>query len=180
MHEFPLKGSDNMKKLALALVAISAAVFGTGLVVNAYPPGAGSVTASPATVAPGGVFTATATCETGEDVAFVFEGVNKSAPCTDGTASVTFTAPSADATYTGTAVGSENGALGSFTLTVATAPPPVTQGGSTNGGGTLPSTGSSSTNTGLIIGVGSLIVGLGLFVTARTRRNQDLSTGSIG
>jgi LPXTG-motif cell wall-anchored protein len=170
-----------MKKLALALVAMSAVIFGTGLATHAdYPPGAGTVTATPATLAPGGTFVATATCETGEIVTFVFEGVTETATCTaEGVASVNFTAPDADGSYDGTAVGSENGALGSFTVTVATTPPPVTQGGATNGGGTLPSTGSNGTNTGLIIGVGSLLVGLGLFATARTRRNQDVSTGSI-
>jgi LPXTG-motif cell wall-anchored protein len=177
-----LKGHDIVKKFALALVAMSAVIFGAGLVANAveYPPGAGSVTATPSTLAPGGEFTATATCQPGEDVEFTFEGVVKTAPCSDaGTASVVFTAPTAEGSYTGTAVGTINGVLGSFTVTVELTEPPVTQGGATNGGGTLPSTGSNSTNTGLIIGVGSLLVGLGLFATARTRRNQDLSTGSI-
>jgi LPXTG-motif cell wall-anchored protein len=70
--------------------------------------------------------------------------------------------------------GSVSGVLGSFTVIVVATTPPVTQGGSTNGGSTLPSTGSDSTNTAMILGVGSLLVGLGLFATARTRRNQQL------
>jgi LPXTG-motif cell wall-anchored protein len=187
MHEFRLKGSDNMKKFALALIACSAAIFGTGLVVNAdYPPGAGSVTATPATVAPGGIFSVTATCQAGESVTFTFNTDSKVRNCNnDNTESVTFNAPTAAGSYDGTAVGGVNGVLGSFTVTVAITEPPVTQGGATNGGttgaaSTLPSTGSGSTSTGLIIGVGSLLVGLGLFVTARTRRHQELSAGAIG
>jgi LPXTG-motif cell wall-anchored protein len=159
-----------MKKFALVLVAMSAVIFGTGLVANAYPPVDTPPAVSPSTVAPGGTVTVTGACDPGETVTVVLGTESETGECgTDGTYSIVIKAPSGEGSAVGGVSGTVNEDLGSFTVTVAT-----------NGGSTLPSTGSNNTNTGLIIGVGSLLVGLGLFATARTRRNQDVSTGSIG
>ena len=179
-----------MKKFALALMASAAMLLGFGSTASAatYPPAQ--------TVPPGGSFTVVVKCSpVGADVVFVFNSVppqqvtakctattaglgQTSAALTTGEASATFTAPTAAGTY---AVSYSGAASGSTTITVVPDTPP-TQGGSTNGGasGTLPAAGSDSTNTGMIIGAGALLIGLGLFATARTRRSQDLSTGSTG
>jgi LPXTG-motif cell wall-anchored protein len=164
-----------MKKFALALMASAAMVLGMGVVANAYPAGAGSVTASPTTLAPGGVFTATATCQPAEIVTFVFEGATKTATCgaagtagtaslislsTAGSASVTFNAPGTAGSYTGIATGSATGALGSFTITVAVPAAP---------GGSLPATGTDGTSTMTIIALGLFAVGAGLFGVSRFR-----------
>jgi LPXTG-motif cell wall-anchored protein len=180
-----------MKKLALALVAISAAIFGTGLVVDAYPPTLGVILPSPATVAPGGIVTVIGSCQPGEGVTVTLGTRTGSGVCgaagtgptgsqpSAGGYSITVAAPTTVGTANGTAVGDVTGVLGNFSVVVAIVEPPVTQGGSTDPAGTLPSTGSDGTSTALIIGVGSLLVGLGLFVTARARRNQHQGAGSI-
>ncbi len=186
----PSEGHDLMKKFALALMASAALMLGFGSMASAatYPPDQ--------TLPPGGSFTVVVKCSpVGADVVFTFNSVppqtvtakctattaglgQTSAALTAGEASATFTAPTAAGTYTVSYTGA---ASGSVAINVVTDTPP-TQGGSTNGGGsgTLPSAGSDSTNTGMIIGAGALLIGLGLFFTARTRRDQDLSTGSIG
>jgi len=162
-----------MKKFALALMASAAMLLGFGSMASAatYPPDQ--------TVAPGQSFEIVVKCSPdGSNVDFTFEGQSKSVACASGSATAMFTAPTAAGAYEVSFTGA---ATGSTTITVVPDTPP-TQGGSTNGGGsgTLPSAGSDSTNTGMIIGAGALLIGLGLFFTARTRRSQDLSTGSTG
>jgi LPXTG-motif cell wall-anchored protein len=150
-----------MKKFALAILASVAMVLGMGAVANAdYPPDAGSVTVNPVAPSAGAEFTVTATCETGEIVTFVFEGETKTATCGATTASVTFTAPTAVGTYSGTATGSDNGDLGSFSITIAA---PATPGSG------LPATGTDGTSTMAIIAIGLLLVGAGLFSVSRLR-----------
>lgn len=165
-----------MKKFALALMASAAMVLGLGLVANAeYPPQGGFVTARPTTVAPNAQFEASASCQPGENVTFLFEGQSKTATCgaagSAGTASlirlsnaggatVQLTAPATEGSYTGTATGSATGALGSFTITVvvATVPP-----------GPLPATGSDGTGTMTFMALGLFAVGAGLFGVSRFR-----------
>jgi LPXTG-motif cell wall-anchored protein len=50
-----------------------------------------------------------------------------------------------------------------------------TNGGGTTGAGGLPATGSDGTNTTLMLGLGALIVGGGLFGVSQIRRRQTLS-----
>ncbi len=192
-----------MKKLALTLVAMAAVLFGTGPVVNAYPPGAGVVAVSPAggVVAPGGNITVTGSCTPAETVTVTLGTATVTGTCSAagtgptgsaaalssapaaGGYSIVIAAPTAAGTYTLRVVGSVSGSLAAdVTITVQATTPPVTQGGDTNGGtaaggGTLPSTGSDSTSTALLIGFGSLLMGLGLFGTARVRRNQFTAVG---
>lgn len=162
-----------MKKFALALMASAALMLGFGSMASAatYPPDQ--------TVAPGQSFEVVVACTPdGADVGFTFEGQSKTVACASLSAKAMFTAPTAAGTYTVSYTGA---ATGSVAINVVPDTPP-TQGGSTDGGGsgTLPSAGSDSTNTGMIIGAGALLIGLGLFFTGRTRRDQDLSTGSLG
>jgi LPXTG-motif cell wall-anchored protein len=165
-----------MKKLALALIAISATVFGLGLAVEAYPPGDGLVTATPSTVDPGATFTVAATCEPGETATFTFLAQTDADVCSStsaglgsllfaapqaGTASASFTAPMEPGTYTGNSVGSNTGELGAFSVTVRA--PATTQ-------TELPTTGSSGTSTMTIIALGLFAVGAGLFGVSQYRR----------
>ncbi len=50
-----------------------------------------------------------------------------------------------------------------------------TNGGGTTGAGGLPATGSDSTNTTLMLGLGALVIGGGLFGVSQIRRRQTLS-----
>ena len=171
-----------MKKLALALIAASAAVFGLGSVAEAQYGTTPAVGVSPATVVSGGTVTVTATgCTPPEIVTFAITGGDsKSATCASasalgeveglnaqtggtGTASVQLTAPVAAGTYPGTAVGT----LGfnqpfSVIVTAAVVPPAG-----------LPATGSGGLNTSTGIALGLLVVGLGLFGVAQVRRRQN-------
>ncbi len=183
-----------MKKLALAVMATSALVLGSGLVVDAVDyPIAKSVTVNPTSGLAGSTFTAKATgCVPGEIVTFGYNGASKTATCgaaalasgtaalvANGSATTTLVARAAAGASPVTASGATTGALGTADFTVIPGKTVVTQGGETNGGGTLPATGSNGTSTGLMLGFGSLLVGAGLFATARTRRNRDLSVGPI-
>ena len=159
-----------MKKFALALMAISASIFGLSAVANAYPP------APNANVVSGivdGKFTVEVGCEpVGDNVVFTFNGVEITAVCTGtaapasfltaapaaGSASATFTAPTAPGTYTGTYTGA---ATGTWTIVIA---------GSVTPGGGLPATGSNGTSTMTIIAFGLFAVGAGLFGVSQVRR----------
>jgi len=168
-----------MKKFALALMAAAAAVFGAGMVANAYPPIPDSVTVSQSTVEPGGTFEVTAPCVVPEEVTFTFEGLPLDVRCTsavvqpgfmllqqsspDGAATATLTAPTAAGTYTVTVTGSTSGSIGTATITVQAATDP---------GGGLPATGSDGISTTTMIAAGLLVVGLGLFGVATMRRRQ--------
>jgi uncharacterized membrane protein YtjA (UPF0391 family) len=142
-----------MKKLALALIAASAAVFGFGLVAQAqgYTPTIPPI----GPVTPGGSYTVTVNnCVPGEQVTFtqlqstptvIVATCSGALPTLTGsviglllpqqgalpTASATFTAaPTAPGTYNGTAVGAQSGSTPfSFTIpgqTATTVPPPTT------------------------------------------------------
>lgn len=164
-----------MKKFALALMASAAAVLGFGLVANAYPPGAGVVTTSSSSGAPGFTVTVKATCLPGETVTGKLVAETATATCgaagtaasllglsSAGSATVTLTAPTAPGTYTGTVTGSVTGALGNFTVTVAA---PTTN---------LPATGGGGVSTMTIIAIGLLAVGAGLFGVSQVRRRQTI------
>ncbi len=165
-----------MKKLALALMAISASIFGISAVANAYPPAPGASEVSDSTPAAGAAYDVTVGCEpVGADVVFAFEGVTITDTCTGttgpasllsaapaaGSASATFTAPTAPGTYTGTYTGA---ATGTWTITVAAAAAPATPGGG------LPATGSDGIGTMTMVALGLFAVGAGLFGVSQMRR----------
>lgn len=167
-----------MKKFALALMAAAAAVFGVGMVANAYPPVPDAPGVSDSTPAPGGTFTVTSACAVPETVTFTIPGDSDTATCEpgatgaflllqqttpDGVATGTLTAPTAAGTYTVTITGSSSGDLGTVSVTVAA---------QTDPGGGLPATGSDGVATTTWIAAGLLIVGLGLFAVATVRRRQ--------
>lgn len=160
-----------MKKFALALMAVSASIFGLSAVANAYPPAPGVAVVS-ATVA-GQPFTVEVGCEpVGDDVTFTFNSVVITAPCeaptgaasllstapAAGSATATFTAPTAPGSYDGTYTGA---ATGTWNVTIAA---PVVPGGG------LPATGSDGTSTMTIIAFGLFAVGAGLFGVSQMRR----------
>ena len=160
-----------MKKLALALMAASAAMFGFGMVAEAqtYDP-----SVSVGTVTPGGAYTATYTnCVAGETITF---SQPESTPTTttgvcsaSRVATGTFTnAPTAPGTYTVTASGPTSPAR---TIVFSLAAAPTTVPATVPGGG-LPATGSSGMGTTGGMAIGLLVVGLGLFAVAQVRRRQ--------
>jgi LPXTG-motif cell wall-anchored protein len=153
-----------MKKLAAALVVAVALITGTAGIAAAYPPGVASLVLSPATVAPGGTFTATLNgCATGEIATFSVG----SSTATDTCASpgvATLTAPTAPGTYTVSAVSPS--ARATATLTVAA---PAAAGG---GSAALPSTGSDSAPIAQIALI-VLAAGLGLAGVAWFRRRSS-------
>jgi LPXTG-motif cell wall-anchored protein len=167
-----------MKKLALGLISASAAVFGFGLVADAYPPPAVSVSVDDPTPAPNQQLNVTFRgCEPGETVRFVLLSSTDTSPCNgtssglslllqaapSGTSIGQVTAPSSAGTYTGTATGQTSGRTGTFTVVVsqATSPP-----------GGLPATGSSGISTSTTVAIGLLVVGAGLFAVSQIRRRQ--------
>ncbi len=183
-----------MKKLALALVSISALVFGFGMVANAQYVPAGSGTVTPSSPPPGTPFTVRVNCTAGAgNVTFVFNGGSFSFPCTagsglagsvvgfvaqtpTGTSTATLTAPTTPGTYPGTAT--QGGTqVGAFSVTVpgqaaTTVPASTTAPVVTTPGSGLPATGSGGISTTTGIAIGLLVVGLGLFVVAQVRRRQ--------
>lgn len=170
-----------MKKLALALMALSASLFGLSAVANAGtypPPTVGVAVVQNPSVAPGGpVFVEIGCAPVGSTVdvtywtefpvatvAILCEARSTGAasllgaPANAGSAIFETTAPTTPGTYTGTYVGA---ATGSFTITVA---------GATTPGGGLPATGSNGTSTMTIIAIGLFAVGAGLFGVSQVRR----------
>lgn len=176
-----------MKKFALALAATAAMVLGFGGVADAYPPGGPGITATPASGTPGYSVTVTVKCTAGETVTITLVASSTNAACNTGTAQSAVagtavgvvTAPNAPGTYTGSANGTTSGPLGNFTISVVPVGPATNGGtnGGTNAGGTgaLPSTGSSGTNATLMLGLGALLIGGGLFGVSQIRRRQTLS-----
>ncbi len=173
-----------MKKLALALMALSASLFGLSAVANAGtypPPPAGVAVVQNPSVAPGGpvfveigctpvgssvdvtywtefpVATVAIQCEARTAGAASLLG----APAGSGSAIFETTAPTAPGTYTANYVGA---ATGSFKITVAPTATPAAPGGG------LPATGSNGTSTMTIIAIGLFAVGAGLFGVSQTRR----------
>ncbi|MEM1335965.1 MAG: hypothetical protein AAGG08_21155 [Actinomycetota bacterium] len=174
-----------MKKFALALMAAAAAVFGVGMVADAYPPPVSSPTIDDPTAVDGQTVTIQIPCVPPETVTLtiVFDLTNATiATLTDeceptaapgfallgsatatGVATFTVTAPSTVGGYTATATGSASGALGAVTFTVSAASTPT---------GGLPATGSDGIGTTTWIAGSLLLVGLGLFAVATVRRRQ--------
>lgn len=165
-----------MKKLALALMSTAAAVLGFGLAVDAYPPGAGVVTATPASGAPGYSVTVKASCLPGETVTATLESESGMGTCgaagtasvlglsTAGGATVVVATPTTAGTYTGNVTGSTTGFLGNFGVTVTAPPVPPTG---------LPATGSSGISTMTILAIGLFAAGAGLFAVSQVRRRQS-------
>ena len=116
-------------------------------------------------------------CEpVGGSVTFSFNGVTSVHTCTApgtaslllaapaaGSASATFTAPTAPGTYTGTYTGA---ATGNWSIVIAA--PAVPAGG-------LPATGSNGTSTMTILAIGLFAVGAGLFGVSQLRRRKTLT-----
>jgi hypothetical protein len=171
-----------MKKFALALMAASAAVFGFGIVADAYPISPEPVTVDNATPGVGEEITVRANCASGETVMFEILGDSATATCsagaggasflmavaTSGTASAKLTMPSEAGTYTISVTGSESGDLGSLTVVAVAQTTPAT----TVPTGGLPATGSDGIGSMTGVALGLLVVGLGLFAAATVRRRQ--------
>lgn len=187
-----------MKKLALALMAASAMVFGFGMVVSAQSYTQGT-SISPNPVEPGRPFAVTYdNCQAGESITFVVSGATPASitnTCSSigtvalsllgqvglGNAVGSFTAaPSAPGTYPGTATPNGQSPVRTFNLVIQapapTVPPSVASTiPATVPVGGLPTTGSGGVGTTTAIAIGLLVVGLGLFVVAQVRRRQTLT-----
>ncbi len=171
-----------MKKFALALMASAAAVFGVGMVADAYPPPVDTPVVDDSTPAPGGSITVSAPCIVPEQVTFSIPGDSETVTCQpaatgafmlaslfaqaepDGVATATLTAPSTAGTFTVTITGTTSGSIGTVSVTVQAATDP---------GGGLPATGSDGIGTTTWIAGGLLIMGLGLFAVATIRRRDN-------
>ena len=169
-----------MKRLAAVLMIAGAAVLAGHSIASAYPVGGPTAgTSAPTTVA-GSTFTvAVNPCDVGSIWTFTFQGTTVSATCTaanhgafllgiiapaTGTASATFTAPTAPGTYSGTATSGTTTLT--FSIVVQQAAPPAEPGGG------IPATGSDSTTPTVTIAVVLLVVGAGMFGVAHLRRRS--------
>ena len=179
-----------MKKLALALMAASAAIFGFGMVAEAQTYTT-SVSVGPRDAAGGAVHGHLRQLRAGETITFSqpqstpetttgvcvgsvtltgsVVGLLLPAQAASGTATGSFTtAPTAPGTYTVTGTGTTSPArTTTFTIAGSTTTVPATV-----PGGGLPATGSDGTGTTTGIAIGLLVVGLGLFAVAQVRRRQ--------
>jgi hypothetical protein len=171
------KGTS-MKKFALAVMAASAVVFGSGLPAQAQTPSySTSVTVGPVTS--GGPYTVDyVNCVPGETITFSqpeSTPTSVTAVCpgegTVGTATASFAnAPTAPGDYTVTATGTQSPTrTTTFSLAGAgvTVPATVPEAG-------LPATGSDGVGATTGVALGLLAVGLGLFVVAQIRRRQPV------
>ncbi len=191
-----------MKKLALALMAASAAVFGFGMVASAQTQYGQAIGVTPNPVVPGGAYTVTyANCVVGDIITFTqaqstptsvtgtctaaaptltgsVVGLLLPAQQAAGTATGTFTnAPTAPGTYNGTGIGPLSPSIPfQFTLAgqVATTVAPTTVPATVPSSG-LPGTGAGGLGTTTGIAIGLLAVGLCLFVVTQVRRRQQPS-----
>jgi hypothetical protein len=153
-----------MKKFAVALIAMSAVIFGSGMAAQAqYGGGSGTATVTPASSAPGGSVTVTISgCAPGSSVEVEFNGATSTVTAdSSGAATAGVTAPSTAGTYPGTATCGD--VVSSFSVVVAVAVTPP---------GGLPATGSNGISTTSGLAIGLLVVGLGLFAVAQMRRRQ--------
>jgi LPXTG-motif cell wall-anchored protein len=190
-----------MKKLALALMSASVAVFGFGMVVSAagYDP---AISVDPASPAPGGAYTVTyENCFVGDTITFTQDDSTPTSVTGEcepvngvvlgsviallaqqgpelGVAVGEFdAAPTEAGVYDGTGVGERSPSLPfQFEIKVATEPtdPPTEPTTPTTEapGGTLPQTGSNGIGTTTGIALGLFAAGLGMFVVAQVRRRQ--------
>ena len=176
-----------MKKLALAMIAASAMLFGFGAVASAQLGYTPSLTIG--TPSPGGPFAATYTnCVNGETITFTqpqSTPASISVVCAGNSATANFTAaPTATGTFVITASGTISGVLTQSFSIAGTTPSTLPATGGTDGGagggpgpvvppGTgLPATGSNGIGSVTTIALGLLTVGFGLFVVAQLRRRQ--------
>ena len=193
-----------MKKIALALMAASAAVFGFGMVAAAQTTQYGQAISILNPVTAGAPYTVVyANCVVGDTITFTQP---QSTPT-----SVDGTCVGAGATLTGSVVGlllpQQQQPSATATATFTSAPTPGTYNGTAVGqlqpvdplpvhdsrpgrpprpapttvpvtvpGGGLPATGSGGIGTTTGIAIGLLVVGLGLFVVAQVRRRQHPSS----
>jgi LPXTG-motif cell wall-anchored protein len=162
-----------MKKLAIVVLTMSAAVFGVGMVAEAqtapYGGDTNTLTLTPPTVTPGSSVSVDVNgCTSGESVDLSVD--NAAAATTtcvgSGTATGVIEAPTAAGTYTVAAVGNQ-GFTSSSALVVTAAATPAAGG--------LPATGSDGISTTVALGAGLFAVGIALVVVAQLRRRRDVS-----
>ena len=176
-----------MKRSLLAFAAVAAMIFGFGSAgrgtTGVYPPIAPTVTTTTPSVTPGGTIVLDVTgCEPGATITATGGAAPASATAgADGSGTVSVTAPSAPGSVPiSVSCGDGTTTININVLDSGPATNGGTNGGGTTGGGTtgaggLPATGSDSTNTTLMLGLGALIVGGGLFGVSQIRRRQTLS-----
>lgn len=169
-----------MKRLAAALMIAGAALLAGHSIASAYPVGGPTASTSSPTVVSGATFTvAVSPCEVGSVWTFTFQGDTKTDTCTGsnngafllgiiapttGTATATFTAPTAPGTYSGTATSGTTTLT--FSIVVQQAGPP------TDPSGGIPATGTNSITPTITIAVVLLAVGAGMFGVAHLRRRS--------
>jgi LPXTG-motif cell wall-anchored protein len=156
-----------MKKLTLAIMTFSLALFGFGAAAsagNVYPTNPPSVSVSNPTPAPGSTITVTMNgCVEGESVQFTLEGETASGVTAGGSASAQIKVPTTPGTYTGTAT-CASGTSAAFSITVTTP------------SGGLPATGSSGMSSTVMISMILFLVGAGLLVVSQVRRRNPVAT----
>lgn len=158
-----------MKQLTVALMLVVGALFAGGGVIQAYPPGSGTITVSDPTPDPGKSFSVTFhNCKVGEVVIFVFNGgapvsvvSTGDAQTGIGSATATFTAPTKSGTYKGTAT------CGGVTLTFEVS---VTVSNTT-----VAKTGSDNVGRKVSTAAGLLALGAGLLFVSRRRRTAAIA-----
>lgn len=178
-----------MKKLALVLMAVSATLFGFGMVAEAqYGTATGTFTVTPPNPGAGTTVTFTVTgCTPGETLTFTLNNVVLGTavcqaparlttgaivglllPQQAGTGSATFTTtvPTTPGTYTYTVTGNQGFSRSTVVTVAAAATPPA---------GGLPATGSGGINQTMMAAAGLFAVGLGLFAVTLIRRRQSPS-----
>lgn len=176
IRETTWKVFSAMKKIAFALIAL-AAIFGFSASASAYPPDGPDVTVSTPTPLPGDtVVLGVSGCAPGDTIGVTVDGTTTTGTAdASGDASVSVTAPSTPGEYPVTV--SCGGNTTTVNINVLPAGPPTnggTNGGSTPTGG-LPATGSDGTSSLMMLGLGALIVGGGLFGVSQIRRRQTLN-----
>ena len=165
-----------MKKIAFALIAL-AAIFGFSSAASAapgdYPPDPPKVTVDNPSTTPGGTVVLGVTgCDANAPITVTGGGTSTTTTAgADGSATISVTAPSTPGTYPVTVTC--GGTSTTVNINVVTLPA-GTNGGSTPTGG-LPATGSDGTSTTMMLGLGALIIGGGLFGVSQIRRRQTLS-----
>lgn len=173
-----------MKKLLASVAIVLCTAFGLSApsAAQTYPPTLSVVVI----VSDGTVIVIITGCQTGENVSVVVTnssgtvivsitiacnsgggGTSRPSQTSGGTATGSFTTPTAPGTYTVTATGQTSGFVGSTTFTVSATQATTTT--TAAGGGALPTTGSDNTPT-LWIAASTVLVGAGLAAVAWRRR----------
>jgi hypothetical protein len=153
-----------MRNLTIAFMALAVGFFCTGSTGNAYLPGSGVVTALPAVVSAGAEVTVRATCATGETVMASLVEETSSAVCgAKSSVEIIINAPAAAGYFEGPVIGSANGVLGSFNVTVPEA---------TTAAAALPESVTYG-STIVTLAVGLFVVGAVLFGLSLLRRRKS-------